>query len=221
MASRASILCYYDIVSPYSYIGVKLLNRYRLQWKDVDVVYRPVFLGGIMAGAKNQPPAMVPAKGTYMMGDLKKISAATGIPFRFPSQFPLLTILTMRLLVVIQKQEPAKYEQCIDKDEYWCNDKNIAENEVIVNALAPIVGSVDKMKKYLEMTSQKEIKQGLIDNTDQALAAGAFGAPTWVVKQAGSDKEHMFFGSDRFELMATLLNQPYPGLTFGRPSAKL
>lgn len=49
MSSRASILVYYDVVSPYSYIGVKLLNRFRTQWKDVDVVYRPVFLGGVMS----------------------------------------------------------------------------------------------------------------------------------------------------------------------------
>lgn len=48
MTSRASILFYYDVVSPYSYIGIKRLNRLRSQWKDVEVVYRPVFLGGVM-----------------------------------------------------------------------------------------------------------------------------------------------------------------------------
>lgn len=223
MTSRASILFYYDVVSPYSYIGVKLLNRYIPFWKDVDVVYQPTFLGGIMNGSSNQPPATVPAKGAYMLRDLNRISSATGIPFRFPSKFPLLTIQPMRLLLVLQKHESDKYIQCIEKlyEEYWFHDKNIIEKEVLVESLAPILGSAEKVEKYLEMTGNKEVKDALLANTEKALEYGAFGAPTMVVKTAGSDKEHLFFGSDRYELMANLLGKPYPGLTFQATQSKL
>ncbi|KAG0219964.1 Glutathione S-transferase kappa 1 [Mortierella sp. GBA43] len=225
MTSRASILFYYDVVSPYSYIGVKLLNRYIPFWKDVDVVYQPTFLGGIMN-----------------LRDLNRISSATGIPFRFPSKFPLLTIQPMRLLLVLQKHESDKYIQCIEKvnnpgmgfgghgwhsgtgvtmEEYWFHDKNIIEKEVLVESLAPILGSAEKVEKYLEMTGNKEVKDALLANTEKALEYGAFGAPTMVVKTAGSDKEHLFFGSDRYELMANLLGKPYPGLTFQATQSKL
>ncbi|KAF9363374.1 Glutathione S-transferase kappa 1 [Mortierella sp. NVP85] len=232
MSSRASILFYYDIVSPYSYLGVKLLNRYRSQWKDVDIEYRPFFLGGVMnvrdigqlakvLGASNQPPATVPAKGSYMFQDLVRVSAAAGIPFRFPSQFPLLTIQPMRLLIVLQRHAADKYEQCIEKEEYWYNDKNITEKDVLAAALTPILGSAEKFEGYYEMTAQKEVKQQLIDNTDEAVAAGAFGAPTMIVKKAGSNKGHLIFGSDRFEMIAHMLGQPYPGVPTQAPQPKL
>ncbi|KAF9103126.1 hypothetical protein BGX27_010730 [Mortierella sp. AM989] len=205
-------------MSPYSYIAVTLLNRYKAQWKDVNIELQPVFLPGIMSGAKNEPPATVVAKGTYMFGDLERITTVSGIPFNFPSLFPLMTVSTMRLLVTIQKHEPSKYDQCVKKEEYWVHGKNVTQKDVLISALAPVIGSESKVEEYFQMTSEKDIKQKLIDNTQKALELGAFGAPTFIVKKAGSDESHMLFGSDRFELMASLLGLPYPGLA---PSAKL
>jgi len=47
-ATRASIICYYDLISPYTYMGFKLFNRFRKQWPAVDVTFKPILLGGIM-----------------------------------------------------------------------------------------------------------------------------------------------------------------------------
>ena len=78
--------------------------------------------------------------------------------------------------------------------------------------MAPVLGSEAMAEQYYQMTLDKDVKQELIDKTNQAIEAGAFGAPTFIVKTAGSDDTHMFFGSDRFESMAAILNLPYPGL---------
>ncbi|KAF9180491.1 Glutathione S-transferase kappa 1 [Haplosporangium sp. Z 767] len=212
MAPRAKIVCYFDIVSPYSYIGVTLLNRYKALWTNVDVELEPVFLAGIMSGSKNQPPATVAAKGSYMAQDLEMIATIAGIPYSFPSQFPIMTVPVMRLLVAVKKHAADKYDKCIEKEEYWVHDHDIVQKDVLLAALAPILGT-SKVDEYFQMTSEKDIKQQLIDNTNKALDAGAFGAPTFIVKKAGSDEEKMFFGSDRFELMSSFLGVPYFGLT--------
>lgn len=40
----------------------------------------------------------------------------TGVPFKFPTQFPVNTVLPMRVLTALQLHEATeKYEQCIDK----------------------------------------------------------------------------------------------------------
>ncbi|KAK5808823.1 DSBA-like thioredoxin domain-containing protein [Linnemannia elongata] len=223
MSARSNIVCYYDVVSPYSYYGVKLLNRYKPQWKDVDVELRPVFLAGVLSGSKNQAPANVAAKGAYMFKDLGRLSTASGIPMNFPSNFPTMTVPALRLLVVIQKTESvATYEQCVEKlfEAYWVEDKDVSQQEILINALAPIIGA-DKASKYMQQTSDKEIKQQLIDNTNEAIEAGAFGAPTFVIKKAGSDKPHLFFGSDRFEVITSFLGLPYEGLATKTSPAKL
>ncbi|KAF9906774.1 Glutathione S-transferase kappa 1 [Linnemannia zychae] len=220
-AARSSILCYFDVVSPYSYYGVKLLNRYKSQWKNVDVELRPVFLAGVLSGAKNQAPANVAAKGAYMMADLERLSVATGIPLQFSSNFPTMTVPASRLLVVIQKNESvATYEQCVEKEAYWAEDKDVGQQEILISTVASILGSVDKATEYMQQTSEKEIKQQLINNTNEAIEAGAFGAPTFIVKKAGSDEPHMFFGSDRFEVITSFLGLPYDGLA-PKKSAKL
>ncbi|KAF9291692.1 Glutathione S-transferase kappa 1 [Mortierella alpina] len=215
MAARASIICYYDLISPYTFMGFKLFNRFRKQWPEVDVTFKPILLGGVMAEVKNKPLFEFPSKLSHMIADLDRISAVTGIPFKFPTQFPISTVLPMRLLTVLQIHEVEKYEQCIDKDEYFVHGHNISQAEVIQTALSPIFKSnTSKIESYLKLTADPEIKQVFKHNTDEAVARGVFGAPTFIVKKAGepAGKEYLFFGSDRFEMIAAFLGLPYPGL---------
>lgn len=87
--------------------------------------------------------------------------------------------------------------------------------------MAPIFGGSEaKVEELIQMAAEKDIKQKLVDNTNEALDKGAFGAPSFVVKKAGSDEEHFFFGSDRFELMTNFLDLPYHGLALNK-TAKL
>jgi 2-hydroxychromene-2-carboxylate isomerase len=51
----------------------------------------------------------------------------------------------------------------------------------------------------LEATQDPEVKAGLIANTEEAVARGAFGAPTMFVG------DEMFFGQDRIDFIEELL----------------
>ncbi|KAG0224315.1 hypothetical protein BGX31_008119, partial [Mortierella sp. GBA43] len=105
-------------------------------------------------------------------------------------------------------------------DEFFVHSRNISQPEVIQSALLPIFNSdASKVQSYLEMATQSEIKQLLKDYSDEAVARGVFGAPTFIVKKAGepADKEYLFFGSDRFEMIAAFLDLPYPGLIQRNP----
>ncbi|KAG0209279.1 hypothetical protein BGX33_005705 [Mortierella sp. NVP41] len=209
-ATRASIICYYDLISPYTYMGFKLFNRFRKQWPDVDVTFRPMLLGGVMN-----------------IADLDRISAVTGVPFKFPTQFPVNTVLPMRVLTALQIHEAEKYEQCIDKlfDEYFVHGRNISQAEVIQQVLGPIFhADTSKVQSYLTLASQPETKELFKQYTDEAVAKGIFGAPTFIVRKAGADpvnekEEMLFFGSDRFEMIAATLGLPYPGLVASSSSS--
>ncbi|KAG9071802.1 Glutathione S-transferase kappa 1 [Linnemannia hyalina] len=197
-ATRASITCYYDLISPYTYMGFKVFNRFRKQWPNVDVTFHPMLLGGVMNVA-----------------DLDRISGVTGIPFKFPQKFPINTVLPMRVLTALQIHEAEKYEQCIDKDEYFIHGRDISQADVIQQALSPIFNSnTAKVESYLQRAAQdQEIKKIFKQYTDEAVAKGVFGAPTFIVRKAGSDEELLFFGSDRIEMIAATLGLPYTGLT--------
>jgi glutathione S-transferase kappa 1 len=59
----------------------------------MDLILRPVFLGGIMKEAGNRPPMMVPSKGLYMQKDLLRNAAYFGIPLKLIEVYmpPLLS----------------------------------------------------------------------------------------------------------------------------------
>ena len=57
---------------------------------------------------------------------------------------------------------------------------------------------IDRM---LALVSDPAVKQQLKTNTDEAVARGVFGAPTFFVA------EQMFFGQDRLEFVAQALDR--------------
>jgi len=93
---------------------------------------------------------------------------------------------------------------------------NISQAEVIQAALTPVFSQdpspLAKVQSYLKLASDPQIKQVFKENTDEAVAKGVYGAPTFLVKKAGSSEELLFFGSDRLEMIAATLGMPYPGL---------
>lgn len=86
---------------------------------------------------------------------------------------------------------------------------------MIQQALNPIFHSdTSKIESYLQRAAQdQEIKKIFKQYTDEAIAKGVFGAPTFVVRKASSEEDLLFFGSDRIEMIAATLGLPYAGLT--------
>jgi glutathione S-transferase kappa 1 len=62
--------------------------------------------------------------------------------------------------------------------------------------------------RLIQMTNAPEIKNALRAETEAAVEKGAFGAPTFFIHTPGG--EEMFFGSDRFHLVAQVLGQKFP-----------
>ena len=67
---------FYDIVSPYSYLALTTLDRYRALW-SMELVLRPAFLGGVMKAVGNVPPAIyaafmaVESKGRFYNDEIR------------------------------------------------------------------------------------------------------------------------------------------------------
>lgn len=59
---KPTVTFYYDVISPFSLFAFDILRRYQSKW-GIEIIYKPAFLGGVMAASKNQPPANVVNKG--------------------------------------------------------------------------------------------------------------------------------------------------------------
>jgi glutathione S-transferase kappa 1 len=218
-ASR--IQFYYDVVSPFSYLALEVLRRYRLLWRfELDL--QPLFLGGIMQGSGNRPPASIPLKGLYLPADLDRYKKMTNIPFKHPSNFPLLTLLPMRVLRVVKRKRPLILEEVTLKlmRAYHVYDQDISQPTVVKECLASFYAPEELERLVTIEANSPQNKDDLIKNVEEALAKGVFGVPTMFVTRPEGGEAMMFFGADRIEHIAWFLGVEYKGLGYGTPESK-
>ena len=181
---------YFDIVSPYSYFASMLIEDVARRG-NAKVNWKPFLLGGVFnAVGTTDPPGLHPTKKPYLLKDLQRLSGHLKIPIKMPTDFPARTVLAMRTLCGFKADEIPQAALTLYQ-AYWVNNQDIADPEVV----ASIIG-----KDAVERAGTPEIKDALFKSTDEAVRRGAFGAPTFFVK------DEMFFGHDRLTLLEFHLN---------------
>jgi len=88
-------------------------------------------------------------------------------------------------------------------------DEDITEPQSLLEVCKRVGLNDNDTQSLISKTGEKEIKDQLKETTQKALDMGAFGAPTIVAHVDG--KPHMYFGSDRFFLLAHLLGVQWEG----------
>lgn len=189
---------FYDYVSPYSYLANHAVGL----MEDVDIVYRPMFLGGVMQATGNRPPATVPEKGEYLTKDVYRWVAHYGIPFRFNSIFPQRTISALRLAVAAQRADVFEKLHQPLFDAAFVHDLDLSDDSVLRKILEDADLDADGM---LQEIANPAIKDELRSTTEEAVGRGVFGAPTFFVG------DEMFFGNDRFEFIRASLGRAATG----------
>jgi 2-hydroxychromene-2-carboxylate isomerase len=187
---------FYDYTSPTAYIG-DYAARAVAQRTGAEMIYRPMFLGGVMQATGNRPPGMVAAKGKYMAADVPRCAARYELAFTFNPAFPLKTLPLLRASLGLDGEELAKF-----RDACWTHiwgadgPKNLGNPEEIKAMCTKIGLDGDRI---LAMGKDDVLKAKLVANTEEAVARGVFGAPTYFVG------EDIFFGHDRLDYVEDLI----------------
>lgn len=185
----------FDFVSPMSYFALVQLEGIK-QRTGCEVSYVPVFLGGIMQATGNSPPGKIPAKSAYMMKDMNRLANKLGVPFVFNPAFPMNTLPLLRMLASLSEEiERLRFINTVFH-HVWIDPKNVADNNVRDQVLSEAGFDVASLNQQAELDANKDI---IKQNTERAIARGAFGAPTFFVG------ENMYFGQDRLHLVEDAL----------------
>ncbi|MFT7815936.1 glutathione S-transferase kappa 1 [Arapaima gigas] len=227
-APRKVIELFYDVVSPYSWLGFEVLCRYRHVW-NIDLKLRPALLGGIMQGAGNKPPAFVPNKFAYMAKDLSRLRNYFAVPLVFPTDpfevmFQKGSLAAMRFVTAVAEKEGYS-EADVEKVSrelwlrIWSRDEDVTLPTSLSEAGVKAGLSAGEVEELLRLTTSQKIKDKLKSTTQEALDLGAFGFPLSVCHIDG--QKELFFGSDRFEVMAHCLGEKWFGPQPTHPTARL
>lgn len=214
--SRVTVELFYDVISPYSYLAFETLTRYRAPW-NLDLKLKPFFLGGVMKESNNRPPSLVPNKASYMTTDLRRLSDFYGVPIKPPDFFlefitTKSTIKPQRFLIALDMKYPQHLEEVSRGfwKRFYQDNKDIAEEDSVAEVGRAAGMQEDAIKDALAMIKEDRVKKALLENTKLAVDEyRAFGAPTIVAHVAG--KPEVFFGSDRFEVMAHVMGKKWLG----------
>jgi len=183
---------YFDFGSPTAYLAFKRLQQLQQQY-DLEVVYKPMLLGGVFKATDNASPITIPAKGRYMSEhDMPRFARRYGVELVFNPFFPINTLYLMRGVFAARKLNclPSYLEAVYAA--MWVTQQNMGDLEVVANVLRS--AGLDS-EALLHATQEPEIKQALIDATQEAVNRGAFGAPTMYIGQ------EMYFGQDRLDFV--------------------
>lgn len=181
----------FDFGSPNSYLAHKLMPGIAAR-TGASVRYVPCLLGGIFKLTGNQSPmtayAGIRNKLDYEMLEMRRFVEKHRIPFTMNPHFPVNTLMIMRGAVAAEMLGVGdRYINAV-MDHMWQAPKKMDDPEVVAAALA---SSGLDAGALLERAQSADVKAALIANTDEAVARGVFGAPTFFVGDG------MWFGKDR------------------------
>ena len=188
---------WFDFGSPTTYLAhTQLPGIARDTGARLD--YVPMLLGGVFKATGNQSPVTVPAKGRWMGHDLQRFARRYGVPFNFNPHFPINTLTLMRGATGLQMRRPADFLRYLDVVEraMWETPKNLGDPAVLAATLAEAGFDADE---FVALAADPEVKAKLVATTEEAVARGVFGAPTFFVGDA------MFFGQDRLDFVREAL----------------
>ena len=195
---RKVIDYYLTAASPWTYLGHRRLVDMAAA-AGAEIRCKPAHFGEIFAQTGGLPlPKRAPARQAYRMMELQRWKARLGLPINVKPPFHPVDDGTANRMIVAAGQagvDPTAVAWALLR-ACWEQDCNLADPDDLVAAVgeAGFDGAV-----LLAAAGTEAAEAEFRRNIDDALVAGVFGAPTYVI-----DGE-LFWGQDRLDFVAERL----------------
>ena len=186
---------YFDVISPYSYIAHKKIQKIRENQKTI-FIYKPILLGGLHNLAGINAPAFNKYKMKNMQSDCELVSKKNDISFTWNSKFPINSLSIMRGYLSIDDSQREKYLD-VFFNAYWRDNLDLSSEQEFSKLLDTL--EIDS-NIFFDKIKQQSIKDDLKKLTSDAFEKEVFGAPTFIVNNK------IFWGQDRLEYALEELN---------------
>jgi 2-hydroxychromene-2-carboxylate isomerase len=187
-----SVEFHFDFGSPNAYLAHRVIPAIEAR-TSAQFRYVPILLGGVFKATNNRSPAEalngIKNKPEYEKLETERfIRRHNIVQFRRNPFFPVNTLQIMRGAVAAEIDGILPRYVEVMFHHMWEEPKKMDDPEVIRAALD--ASGLDGART-LERIQDSEVKEQLLRNTEQSVARGAFGSPTFFVG------DEIFFGKDR------------------------
>ena len=191
---------FFDCSSPWTYLSFEGILEVAKN-REIEVIWKPILVGGIFNSinpsvyeSRKNP---IEEKMNYSQKDLQDWAKLRGITINWPRIFPINSVKAMRgAFYFIDKGGIESYLKSIF-EAYWTDGSDISDLETLLKIIESNGADMSEYKDFIETP---EVKERLIQNTQELMERGGFGSPTFFI-----DKTDMYFGNDRIQLMESIL----------------
>ena len=187
---------YLSLNSPWTYIGSAPFAEIARR-NGVTVNVKPAKFGPIFEQTGGLPlPKRSPQRRAYRMMELKRWREVRGLPLNLePRHFPCDDAAATRLVIAAKLQGKDAHKLSLELGRaVWEREESLADAAVM--ALAAQRAGLDAAALRAGGPSDAELDALFQQYTEDALAAGVFGAPSYVLPSG-----EIFWGQDRLELL--------------------
>ena len=193
---------YFAPQSPWTYLGhQRFADLARAHGAQIDVL--PVDLGGKVFPVSGGLPLgqRPPQRQAYRLVELRRFAEHLKMPLNLkPSFFPVAGDAAARLIVAVELhdgRDAAMRMAGAVMRAVWAEQRNIADPAT----LATLLSECELTARRLDDAHAPSVQERYDANTQRAIDAGVFGAPSYVV---GGE---IFWGQDRLDFLARRLAQ--------------
>lgn len=193
---------YFAPQSPWTYLGHARLCAL-LARTGAEVRVLPVDLGGVFPVSGGLPLAKrAPQRQAYRLVELQRFSSWLGLPLHLqPRFFPVSGDAAARLIIAVDRHDGSAAALRLAgavMSAVWAQQRDIADTAVLAELLAEQGLAAER----LAAASDAAVQARYAAHTQQAIDAGVFGAPSYVL-----DGE-IFWGQDRLDFLERRLQTP-------------
>jgi 2-hydroxychromene-2-carboxylate isomerase len=187
---------YFSPQSPWTYLGhQRFFDIARRSGAHINVL--PVDVGGKVFPVSGGLPLgkRAPQRQAYRLVELQRFSKWLGAPLNLqPRYFPVSPDDAARLIIAVDLKhgtdDAMRFAGAVMR-ALWVEERNIADEATLANLLAeqnlPAVRMDDAHSQAVQERYERD--------TERAIAAGVFGAPSYVIEG------EIFWGQDRLEFV--------------------
>ena len=187
-----TITFYLDFISPYAWLAFHALPQ-ALQGISHRVVHKPVLFGAMLKHHGQLGPAEIPSKRDWTYRQVLWLARQQGCELKLPSAHPFNPLGLLRLALACDADDQPNRYICEQVFRHvWCSGEDAAD--------AARLAMLTEQLQPARDPGSPEVKQALQAHTEEAIALGLFGVPSFVVD------DRLFWGQDALPMLRAYLS---------------
>ncbi len=184
---------YLDFISPYAYLAFEQLPK-ALLGQAYILTHKPVLFAAMLKHHGQLGPAEIPGKREWTYRQVAWLARQHGVPLQLPAAHPFNPLALLRLAVASDPQGlPNRYVCETIFHHVWRGGADPNDPLRIEQLIAQLPKEADP--------ASNDVKQTLRAHTDEAIAKGVFGVPTFEVD------DRLFWGLDALPMLRGYLDE--------------